>query len=113
MTESILSSVKEKVGVDPTCTDFDSILIDDINTAFMVLYQLGVGPKTPFKIISSTETWSDFLGDETALDGVKRYVADKVSMLFDPPQMNSIGEVKKANIAEMEWRLNAEADYRD
>ena len=78
--------------------------------AFMVLYQLGVGPKTPFTIEDASATWSDFMGDSTDLAGVKTYVFLKVKLVFDPPQSSAAMEAIKQNIAELEWRLNVTAD---
>ena len=89
---------------------FDADIIMHINMAFMVLYQLGVGPKMPFTIEDASATWSDFMGDSTDLAGVKTYVFLKVKLVFDPPQSSAAMEAIKQNIAELEWRLNVTAD---
>lgn len=109
VTESILDSVKEDLGVmtDPdTEAPFDGILIRDINSVLGLLWQLGVGPSTPFKITGSTETWSDFHSDVNMIEPVRSYVSKKVKQLFDPPTSGPLIEAEKRITDELEWRLN-------
>ena len=48
---SILDSVKKKLGLDPEImNEFDPDIIDAINMALSTLTQLGVGPDTGFSI---------------------------------------------------------------
>lgn len=110
MSDSILVSIKKLLGITEEYNYFDADIIMHINMAFMVLYQLGVGPKTPFTIEDASATWSDFMGDSTDLAGVKTYVFLKVKLVFDPPQSSAAMEAIKQNIAELEWRLNVTAD---
>lgn len=110
MSESILISIKKLLGISSEYDFFDADVIMHINTAFMVLYQLGVGPSTPFMIEDASATWSDFLGDSNDLAGVKTYIYLKVKLVFDPPQSSAAMEAIKQNIAELEWRLNATSD---
>ena len=49
-TESILTSIKKLLGMDPTFVAFDEDIIMHINSAFSSLSQLGVGPVEGFKI---------------------------------------------------------------
>lgn len=113
MSDSILTSIKKLLGIAEEYEFFDADVIMNINMAFMVLYQLGVGPSTTFSIEDKTATWSDFLGDATDLAGVKTYVFLKVKLVFDPPQSSAAMEAIKQNIAELEWRLNAAVDPRE
>ena len=110
MSESILVSIKKLLGVAEEYDFFDADILMHINTAFMVLYQLGVGPSEPFMIEDASATWSDFLGDSKDLAGVKTYIYLKVKLVFDPPQSSAAMEAIKQNIAELEWRLNVTAD---
>ena len=48
--ESILQSVKKMLGIIPEYTNFDDDIIMHINSVFMILQQLGVGPKEGFAI---------------------------------------------------------------
>lgn len=59
MTESILNSTKEALGIEPDDTAFDNELVMHINSALMILYQLGVGDKI-FQIAGPNEKWDDF-----------------------------------------------------
>ena len=112
MSDSILTSIKKLLGIAEDYDFFDADIIMNINMAFMVLYQLGVGPSTAFSITDKSAAWSDFLGDATDLAGVKTYIFLKVKLVFDPPQSSAAMEAIKQNIAELEWRLNAAVDPR-
>lgn len=110
MSDSILNSIKKLLGLTEDYTYFDADILMHINTVFMVLYQLGVGPSTPFSIEDSEAVWSDFLGDSKDLNGIKTYIYLKVRLVFDPPQSSAAMEAIKQSIAELEWRLNVTAD---
>lgn len=104
--DSILTSVKKLLGIAESYTAFDTDIIIHINSVFMILNQLGVGPEKPFTITDSKSTWTDFIGDNPNIEAVRSYVFMKVRMLFDPPQSASVAESMNNLIAEMEWRLN-------
>lgn len=108
--ESILASVKKLLGISHEYTHFDSDIIMHINTVFMVLQQLGVGPKNGFYIEDDTSTWADFLGDPTHLQMVKTYVGLKVRKIFDPPTSSALMNAIDQSIAEFEWRLYIAAE---
>lgn len=105
MDESILNSIKIQIGDSPTNTSFDVPIISAINTAFLVLYQLGVGPSTPYKITDESNTWSEFISTATDLEMVKTYLPLKVRMLFDPPTSGILKQALEDQIREMEFRL--------
>ena len=77
-----------------------------INSVFLNLTQLGVGPSEGFLIEDDTATWDDFIGDSNQLQAVKSYVYLKVKLLFDPPLSSSVTESMNRMISELEWRLN-------
>lgn len=85
MTNSILDSVKQVLGVEVDDTDFDLDITMHINSVFAVLDQLGVGPTTGYAIENRDQEWTEFLGPSPKLNMVKSYVYIKVQMLFDPP----------------------------
>lgn len=110
MEESILTSIKEMIG--PLDDVFDTDLIIHINSVFMILRQLGVGPAEGFIIEDDSTTWSDFIpSDDIRFEGVKTYMYLKTQMVFDPPSSSILKECKQKMIEELEWRLNSEADY--
>lgn len=108
--DSILTSIKKLLGIDEEYTQFDSDIIMHINTVFLNLTQLGVGPAEGFLIEDDSATWDDFIGDSNQLQAVKTYVYLKVKLLFDPPLSSSVTESINRIISELEWRLNVAVD---
>lgn len=109
--ESILTSIKKLLGIAEDYTHFDADIIMHINSVFMVLTQLGVGPSEGFYIEDKSMFWEDFIDDPTQLQAVKTYVYLKVKLVFDP---SSVGSSTLASyerqIQELEWRLNVAAE---
>lgn len=108
--ESILTSIKKLLGIEEEYTQFDNDIIMHINSVFLNLTQLGVGPAEGFLIEDDTATWEDFIGDSNRLQAVKSYMYLKVKLLFDPPLSSSVIESMNRMIAELEWRLNVAVD---
>lgn len=114
MEESILTSIKKLLGISSDDTSFDTDIIIHINSVFMILRQMGVGPiLEPFSIKDNTSTWEEYLEDRNDLESVKTYIYLKVKMVFDPPVNSSIIEAYNNLIHEYEWRLNSQIDYND
>lgn len=108
--DSILTSIKKLLGIAEEYTQFDDDIIMHINTVFLNLTQLGVGPEEGFLIEDDTADWEDFIDDNAQLQAVKTYVYLKVKLLFDPPLSSSVIEAMNRQIAELEWRLNVVVD---
>lgn len=108
--ESILISIKKLLGISEEYTHFDADIIMHINSVFMILNQLGVGPKEGFFIEDDSTTWDEYIPDVTKLHAVKTYIHLKVKLLFDPPASSAVMECTKQMIAELEWRLNIAVD---
>nr|DAT83165.1 MAG TPA: hypothetical protein [Caudoviricetes sp.] len=108
--ESILTSIKKMLGITEEYTHFDADLIMHINSVFMILTQLGVGPSEGFSIKGAEETWNQFLPEEQRLELVKTYMHMKVKLIFDPPLGSAVIEVMNRQISEFEWRLNVAVD---
>ena len=109
MIESILTSVKKPLGIHEESTDFDADIIMHINSVFMILRQMGVGPEEGFSITDASAVWNDYVGESTDIESVKTYVFMKVKLIFDPPASSVIVEAMKQIISELEWRLNVES----
>lgn len=108
---SILTSIKKLLGITEDYEHFDADIIMHINSVFMILNQLGVGPKEGFRIEDETSTWNDYLGDSILLESVKTYIYLRVRLLFDSTTLSStVIESMKQTISELEWRLNITAD---
>ena len=104
--DSILTSIKKLIGIAEDYTQFDADIIMHINSVFMSLNQLGVGPTAGFSIADKSKTWKDYLGsDEVKLEAVKSYIYLKVRLMFDPPASSVVVEAIERNRAELEWRI--------
>lgn len=105
--DSILTSIKKLLGIAEEYTQFDTDLIIHINSVFMILTQLGVGPEKGFTISDKTKTWSDFISvEDNRFESVKTYVYQKVKLMFDPPTSSIVADAANRIINELEWRLN-------
>ena len=108
--DSILTSIKKLLGITEEYENFDQDIIMHINSAFMILNQLGVGPKRGFSISDKSSTWDEFIPERSNLEAVKTYVHLKVKLMFDPPLSSTVIEAIKSQINELEWRLNVSVD---
>ena len=108
--ESILTSIKKLLGIAEEYTHFDADIVMHINTVFMILTQLGVGPSQGFSIKDETSVWDDFIPDNNRFESVKSYIHLKVKLLFDPPVSSAVVESTNRIISELEWRLLVAAD---
>lgn len=110
MTDSILTTIKKLLGITEEYEHFDQDIIIHINSVFMILTQLGVGPSDGFSISDKAATWDEFIEEGTNLEAVKSYVYMKVRLLFDPPLSSAVMECINRSINELEWRLNVSAE---
>lgn len=109
--DSILTSIKKLLGIDAEYTQFDPDIIMHINSVFLTLYELGIGPSDGFSIEDDTAKWEDYIPDNDILLGaVKSYMYLKVRMLFDPHLTSSVTELMKEQAKEFEWRMNVMVD---
>ena len=108
--DSILTSTKKFIGIEEDYEHFDPDILMNINSAMMTLMQLGVGPKTGFIVQDKNDTWATFLGGRNDLEAVKQYIFMKVRLSFDPPQNSFLVTAMEKQIAELEWRLNVQAE---
>ena len=110
ITDSILDSIKKLLGPGVEHTFFDSDLIMHINSAFMILNQIGIGPSSPFRITGSEATWQDFIPDQENYQSVIDYVYLRCKLIFDPPTSSFVLSSFKEQQQELEWRLNVMAE---
>lgn len=107
MNDLILDTVKDNIAGGSVHEHFNNELINDINTVIMELQQIGVGSSDSFILVDGTETWTDYLGDDTKLLGfIPTLVSLKTRMLFDPPSGGLADEINK-QIDRLEWRVNS------
>lgn len=103
--DSILTSIKKMLGIEEEYTQFDIDIIIHVNSALMVLSQLGIGPNGGFSIADETSIWTEYTGTDTNLQAIKTYVLLKVRLVFDPPASAFIADIFEKQIKEIEWRL--------
>lgn len=108
--ESILTSIKKMLGITEKYTHFDEDIIMHINSVFMILTQIGIGPETGFRIEDDLATWEEFTSDNIMLESVKSYMYLKVKSLFDPSASSAVTSSYDRLINELEWRLHVAAD---
>lgn len=107
---SILTDTKKILGIAEEYTAFDQDIITHINSVFVILNGLGVGPEEGFDISDKTAVWTDFLGDDKRLNSVKSYVYLRVRLLFDPPQTSFHISALENQYKELEWRLSIQRE---
>lgn len=111
MDNSILTSIKKLLGIAKEDKSFDPDIIMHINSVFMILNQLGVGPEEGFRIEDDSAQWEDFVDPDEDLEAVKTYMHLRVKSLFDPPLSSAVKESNDRMIHELEWRLNVNVEY--
>ena len=111
MEESILTGVKKILGIAEDYTAFDFDIITHINSALMVVAQLGIGPVEGLELQDNTTTWYELIGDNPLLNSVKTYVYLRVRLLFDPPTTSYLIKAYEDQLREYEWRLSSQREY--
>ena len=104
MTDSILDSIKQMLGITSTQTDFDQDVITHINSVLNIMHQLGV-IKDWINITDNTTTWSSLSTEAERYSMMKSYMYLKVRLLFDPPLNATVISSMERQISELEWRL--------
>lgn len=110
MTDSILNSTKKLVGVDESYTAFDLDIMTHINSVFLSLTQLGIGPVEGYMITGPEAVWGDFYGPNVRLNAIRTYVALRVRVVFDPPTSSFVLTALQEQIRELEWRLSVQRE---
>ena len=108
--DSILASIKERIGIAEDDNSFDTDIVDLINSAFADLNDIGVGPSEGFSISNTNDLWDDFSEDVRVLSSVKDFVYLTVKLTFDPPTQTSLLTSMENRLKKLEWRLNVKCD---
>ncbi len=108
--DSILASIKERIGIAEDDNSFDTDIVDLINSAFADLNDIGVGPSDGFSISDKNDLWDDFSEDVRVLSSVKDFVYLTVKLTFDPPTQTSLLTSMENRLKKLEWRLNVKCD---
>lgn len=102
--DNILTSIKKLLGIEGIYEHFDDDIIMHINSVFMILNQLGIGPKEGFNITKETK-WNEYTTDKN-LEAIRTYIYLKVRLVFDPPSSSFAIESIQRTISEYEWRFS-------
>lgn len=108
--ESILTSIKKLLGPGAEDQHFDPDIIMHINTVFVDLNDIGVGPEKVFSIEDDTSTWDEFIGRNDDFASVKTYMYLRVKLLFDPPTNPSVLASMEKQADKYEWKLNVRTE---
>ena len=108
--DSILNSIKKLLGIAEEDNSFDVDIMMHINSVFVTLSQLGIGPRNGFAITDEFTTWDEYFGEGKKNEMVKTYVYRKVQLVFDTPSNSAVLGAMERSINELEWRLNVEAE---
>lgn len=106
--ELVFDSVKKMIGFTKDYEAFDLDLLTEINSIFVILYQIGVDEVST---IDENTTWASLNLTPETLNLVKSYVVAKCRLAFDPPQSGILKETLKDRISELEFRINVSADH--
>jgi len=104
LEEKIFPSVCQMLGLPDDGGGFDQEVGALINSAFMVLQQIGVTPGV-FQIDTVDKTWSDAGLPEGLTDTVRTYVFLYVAFGYDPPTTSFQRDLKRDQLTEFEVRL--------
>jgi len=110
--ENILGATKRYCGIVESYDAFDSEILEDINAAFAVLHQLGVGPIEGFTVEGDQETWDEFIEPGPIQNMVRQYVEHSVKHEFDPPTNSATMQSLENRIQQLESRLSYYVDPR-
>lgn len=106
MSDSILTSVKKALGLAEEYTAFDADILMHINSAFVTLNQLGIGPEDGFSIEDKSVLWGTFLGTDKRLNNVKTWTYLSVRLVFDPPATSFTIDAFQKQLDELTWRIS-------
>lgn len=102
---SILTDIKQMLGIESSDSSFDKELIIHINSAIAILTQLGIGPEEGFEITGNLETWNNLTFGKYKLNDCKSQIYYRCRLAFDPPQNSFLVDNIKKLCDELEWRL--------
>ena len=79
MTDSILNTIKKKIGIPEDDTCFDEDVLTEINTAGSFLSQLGVTSFDNFTVCDSSNTWDECISDRAKFRSAGKFVSRSAS----------------------------------
>lgn len=106
MKNEILLTVKKALGIPEEDCYFDIDLINNINSVFYILNQMGVGPEKVFYMDPGVSyRWENFDPNIKDFSVIKSYTIFKTMQFFDPPASSSVSSSLEQKLKELEWRI--------
>lgn len=101
---SILTEIKDGLGLDKEDDGFDVELTFLINSAISMIRQRGVGVD---HIVNTDSIWSDIFQDGSAelMGMVKEFVRLHTKIIFDPPAPSTLKVMEEVK-SELIWRIH-------
>lgn len=112
MEPSILNTIKQMLGLGIEESPFDQELITHINTALILLTEIGVG-KEGFFLADSSAVWSDFLNENGFYNPAKQYIGLQVRLIWDPPSSSAVVTSYQEQLKKLEFYLQDIARARN
>ena len=109
LEDSIFVTIKKMLGLDDEYKAFDPDMLTHINTALMILQQLGIGPEDGMIVTGYDETWAEFFEPGQMFEAAKSYIYIQVKMVFDPPTNSFVLDSLQKTSDMLEWRLKEQA----
>ena len=110
--DNILGDIKKLLGINFEDATFDTDIAIHLNTGFMVLNQVGLGPLAPFVILTGEELWSEF-DPTTNFEGCKSWLYLYVKKIFDNPGTSFVNDSDKEVLNELIWRLQIQQENQE
>ena len=105
MGDNILQTIKKLINIDIAYDHFDQDVLVNINAAIAILLQLGVEPVVGAPVfVEAGTTWGQMFSDKD-LALIISYTHQKARLVFDPPQHGALLEALRAQITELEFRI--------
>lgn len=101
---SILYSIKHKLGPEIVEQFFETDIITYVNMSLSRLNQLGVGTEG-FLITGMNETWDQFEPLYSKIPEIDTFAYLKCKQLFDPSANATISATIEKQIAELTWLI--------
>lgn len=105
----ILKDVKQVLGVDAEDRSFDVDIVMHINSALMILRQIGA-LSINSRVVDDSTTWDELFPPANSLWAVQSYIYLRCRILFDPPSNSFVQTAIEKQISELEWRLSVFAE---
>jgi len=106
---SILTDVKEFIGITEADTSFDRQILTCINSVFSSLTQVLADKDGHFIVSDSSAEWTDYV-DDYKVEWIRMNVCMNVKKMFDPPTNGTVMQAMNEIMSETQWRAYIDSD---